>query len=368
MRRVFENAGSKARTSYEDYLKAISSLSLFFSESCTPYIDYRIVENLFCRCFNAENLSRSCIAVDARIGNHGIGIKTFVDTPFQKIAEFDRQREELSTGNVRKDAERVSELRNERMDFCRDAYAIEEFTYHYVIRRDHNLAIHECPMDFIDVDAIDVTKETSKGFDFSDGINRYRYNRAKSTLFESFDIDNPISSFDVKFIEDPIESILNLYRSEHPEGESEQEETLVLPLYSTRGTVHVPERSGLNQWNAAGRPRDYDEIYIPYQKAYRDESVGFFPPRDTPFDLKLPNGSVMSAKICQQDGKAIMSNPNKELGQWLLRDVLHLEKGQLVTLDMLEKKGVNAVMFTKHPDGKYSIDFTYRDADSGDSV
>ncbi len=132
-------------------------------------------------------------------------------------------------------------------------------------------------------------------------------------------------------------------------------------------TVHVPEKSGLNQWNAGGRARDYDEIYIPYQKAYRDESVGFFPARDTPFELKLPNGKTMSAKICQQDGKAIMSNPNKELGQWLLRDVLHLGKGELVTLEILEKKGVNAVMFTKHSDGKYSIDFIYQDYQPGDS-
>ena len=122
--------------------------------------------------------------------------------------------------------------------------------------------------------------------------------------------------------------------------------------------MHVPEKSGLNQWNAGGRARSYDEIYIPYPKEYRDISVGFFPARDTPFDLELPNGETISAKVCQDDGKAIMSNPNRDLGNWLLRDVLKLEPGEIVTLDMLDNLGINAVMFTKHADGKYSIDFT----------
>ena len=56
-----------------------------------------------------------------------------------------------------------------------------------------------------------------------------------------------------------------------------------------------------------------------------------------------------------------MSNPNKDLGRWLLRDVLHLPEGELVTMDMLDNLGINAVMFTKEDDGKYSIDFTQID-------
>jgi len=360
MGRIFEDADADTRESYERYLKAISSLSYLFSDSDTPYIDYRLVENLFCRCFNAENLSRSCIAVDARIGSHGIGIKTFVDQPVQKIAEFDRQREELSSGDALADARRVSELRNERMDFCRDSYAIDNFSYHYIIRRAHNLAIHEGPMDYIDTDSVRVVRDTPKGFDFTDGHNRYRFNRAKSTLFESFDLERPLRSFDVDYIEDPIDAVVRMYQ-ESDISRAKPEDTVILPLYSTRGTVHVPEKSGLNQWNAGGRARDYDEVYIPYPRATREGSPGFFPPRDTPFELKLPNGKMMIAKVCQDEGKAIMSNPNKDLGQWLLRDVLHLGKGELVTIDLLDRKGVNAVMFTKHADGTYSVDFTYQD-------
>jgi hypothetical protein len=45
-----------------DYLKllsAVSKLSGLFSESAVPFINYRVAENIFCRSFEARNLSRS---------------------------------------------------------------------------------------------------------------------------------------------------------------------------------------------------------------------------------------------------------------------------------------------------------------------
>ena len=162
MKSVYSLSDASVRQEYEKYLKALSSISYLFSDSSTPYLDYRIAENLFCRCFGAENLSRSCIAVDARIGTMGIGIKTFVDTPFQKIAEFDRKRSYAETGDVKEDAIRVSELRNERLDFSRDAYAIEDFIYHYIVRRERNLSIHECPMDYIDTERISIIRDNGR--------------------------------------------------------------------------------------------------------------------------------------------------------------------------------------------------------------
>ena len=368
MKEVFCNATKDVRHSYVQHLRAMSSISSLFSDSSTPYIDYRVVENLFCRCFDAENLSRACIAIDARIESTGVGIKTFVDSPFQKIAEFDKKRSYTDTGDVIEDAIRVSELRNERLDFSKDAYAIDDFIYHYVVRRKNNLAIHECPMDYIDLDRIKVTKETEKGFDFTDGKNRFKFSRSKSTILEAFDLNRPLYSFDVKYISDPTQAIMKIYSGEVVfdivNGQnSPNYPTLVLPLFSKRGSVHVPTKSGLNQWNAGGRKRDYDEIYIPYPVEERRCNPDFFPGRDVPFDLELPSGETISAKVCQDDGKAIMSNPNKELGRWLLRDVLHLEEGTLVTMDMLDNLGINAVMFTKEDKGKYSIDFTNINSD-----
>ena len=359
---IYERSSEEPRQRYQKYLMAMSAISRLFSDSDKPYLDYRIVENLFCKCFGAENLSRSCIAVDARVGAEGIGIKTFVDnSPFQKIAEFDEKRSEVDSGDAYEDACKVSELRNTRLDFATDAYAIDSLSYHYVLRHDFSLSVHECPMDHIDFDSLRLVSETVKGFEFEDRMNRYRFNRAKSTLFKSFPLDKPVYEFGVSYIDSPEDALLKILEmvEEHP-AEAE-EDTLILPLFSSRKGGYVPERSGLNQWNAMGRPRSYDEVYIPYNKEYRNASIGFFPARDTPFDLLLPNGKHMSAKVCQADGKAIMSNPNKDLGEWLLRDVLKLKDGQLVTMDILDDKGVNAVIFTKHKNGTYSVDFSYVD-------
>lgn len=101
---------------------------------------------------------------------------------------------------------------------------------------------------------------------------------------------------------------------------------------------------------------DVNELYIPYPSIDRNRG-SFFPPRDTAFELRLPDGEWISAKVCQQDGKAIMSNPNNLLGKWLLRDVLELQEGTQITYEMLKEYGIDSVIFTKLDEGKYSIDF-----------
>ncbi|MCQ2071311.1 MAG: hypothetical protein MJZ68_09290, partial [archaeon] len=113
------------------------------------------------------------------------------------------------------------------------------------------------------------------------------------------------------------------------------------------GRIHLHHFTSFTFFIYAIIKNNLQYTYIPYQKEDRERISGFFPGRDEPFDLELPHGNTISAKICQDEGKAIMSNPNKDLGNWLLRDVLGLEKGQLVTMDLLEGKEVNAVLFTK---------------------
>ena len=71
----------------------------------------------------------------------------------------------------------------------------------------------------------------------------------------------------------------------------------------------------------------------------------------------LPDGQWIKAKVCQQDGKAIQSNPNSSLGKWLLRDVVELDEGTLVTYDMLRVFNIDSVMFTKIEKYKYKVDF-----------
>jgi len=86
------------------------------------------------------------------------------------------------------------------------------------------------------------------------------------------------------------------------------------------------------------------------------ESNNFFPPKDHPFNLKTPDGNVMSAKVCQQDCKALMTNPNKEISTWLLRTVLLLEEYQVLTYEHLEELGVDSVIVTKVDENNYTID------------
>jgi hypothetical protein len=120
----------------------------------------------------------------------------------------------------------------------------------------------------------------------------------------------------------------------------------------------VQEKSGLNQWNASGRPRDPNEVYIQIPAWIHQDYKNFFPPRDESFTLMLPDGGEMSAKVCQDNSKALMSNPNSALGQWLLRDVLNLKEKELLTYGKLEEIGLDSVVIYKLGNGKYDIDFT----------
>ena len=132
---------------------------------------------------------------------------------------------------------------------------------------------------------------------------------------------------------------------------------IVLPLYGRKaGEKHVFERSGLNQWNADGRIRNPNELYIPIPSLIRSSYPDFLPNRNTPFDLHFPNGDVMKVKVSQDDGKALMSQHNADLGEWLLRDILGVEEGMLVTYSMLEKIGIDAVEIS-NVDGEFHIDF-----------
>lgn len=64
--------------------------------------------------------------------------------------------------------------------------------------------------------------------------------------------------------------------------QTEQKEFVILPLYSTRNGL-VPERSGLNQWNANGRKCSLDEVYIPIPIQIHQNFPDFFSSRDVPF-------------------------------------------------------------------------------------
>lgn len=346
----------------------MAAASRLFSTSSKPYLDYRMAENLFCRTFGAENVSRSCVAIDAKLGTLGIGIKTFVDTPMQKIAEFDEKIGDLN-GDPLHDAVVVSKLRNLRLDATRDAYNVDRFIYHYIVRTEGAIRIFEEPMDYIDVDKIRITKSSAKSFRFTDRKNTYSFNRSKSTLLKSFKLEEPVAEIKVEFLNDPITALFGEI-DVRQEGLMSVEtgdiaESVILPLFTTRGGRHVPEKSGINLWNASGRKRHPDEVEIRIPAKIKRENLDFFPPRYEPFKLYLPDGTELSASICQEGEKALMSNPNKDLGNWLLRRVMHLDEWELATIEKLDDLGIDAVIITKYPD-HYRMDFTYIGEDQED--
>jgi len=152
---------------YEKLIKAVCLLSNLFSDSDKPYIDYRLAENMFCRCFGADNLSRSDCSVDARLEGLGIGIKTFLGTgktpSLQKVAEFNRDSPKFRNMDLAELVRCVSELRNERIAFTKRTYGIDDTQYHCLVRDSGCVSIIECPMSQVNTDKICIDSEKRHG-------------------------------------------------------------------------------------------------------------------------------------------------------------------------------------------------------------
>ncbi len=379
------------QNNYKQMLTIMGQLSNLFSESDCPYLAYRAHENIFCRYLEADNLARYDCSADAKKDGIGIGLKTWMGNDDQKVAEFGKLKKNYADLTGIDLVKKIAEYRNERIRVTKKLHGINQMIYHVVKRVPNMMQILECAFDYIDIDSIKLIP--NRGNDnntyFTDGKHTYHFSVSKNTLYMIFDDLELLDSFEVGIMDNPYMYLLSLTQQNpsdrlpidlvSQQGEMiESSQTsakkrivtkpmLCLPLYSRRGPdkeKFVAEKSGLNQWNAAGRVRDADEIYIPYQAVDRQRDLTFFPPRDTSFTLHLPDGTRISAKVCQEAdknnsliGKAIMSNPNKVLGKWLLRDVFELDEGTVITYEMLEMFGVDSVIFTKNEELDYSIDF-----------
>ena len=349
------------REYYESMLKIIGSLSRLFSESDVPYLDSRVAENLYCKSFGAKNKGREDSSVDAVYNKAGIGIKTFMGNGAQKIAEFNRDILQFASLRALEKAKKIAELRNKRIEFTKRAYGLNEVQYHCIRREKGKMILCESSMDLIDTAQVKILQDTEKSLKFKDNKNSYIFNVSKSVLLKKFPKENIVAEFGVEILEDPFKILgktLEMHKKEVLETMKIKYQFVILPLYSMeKDEKIVPEKSGLNQWNAGGRKRDEDEVYIRVPHWIHEKFPGFFPKRDTKFKLRLPNGEFISAKICQDDDKALMSDPNKALGQWILRDVLELKKGQLLNYKMLQEIGIDSVIIQKIGELEYSIDF-----------
>jgi len=363
----YKNQPKEHQDNYKQMLSIMGNLTLLFSESNHPYLPYRAHENIFCKYFDAENLARFDCSADAKQSSIGIGLKTWMGNDDQKVAEFGKLRETYKDLTGIALVKKVSEYRNERIRITKNIHGIDEMIYHIIKRIPNAMQIIECAFDYIDIDSIAVIsgRGNVNNTYFTDVKHTYHFSSSKNTLYMIFDNYDILDEFEVEIMADPYSYLMNLADSSAAQAVIEQQAVdytnkLCLRLYSSdkKNGKFVPEKSGLNQWNAGGRKRNVNEVYISYPAEDRKHSIGFFPARDTVFDLLMPDGFIIPTKVCQDDGKAIMSNPNKILGEWLLRTVFELSEGTVVTYEMLEKFGVDSVIFTRLEEGKYKIDFS----------
>lgn len=339
---------------YFEMLKLVSSLSNLFAQSDAPFLDYRLAENIFCRFFSSENKARDCSVYDAVKNELGIGIKTFLinrGSSIEKIAEFNKLKPELDLKSHEDLAIQLATFFNRRIDSANSIYGVTDSIYHIIGRKPGELSVFNDSFRKIDPNSIRNVHDDIKSLSFQESGFEYRFNKSKSVLMRRFELPKTVVNVPVELIEDPLDLLSNLLthvdtRKKRPLEIEHKRKSIRLPLYSehSNGVKYVPEKSGLNQWHAGGRKRDENEVYIPVPARFHREHPNFFPSRDTPFVLVLPDKTELEAKICQDNDKALMSCPNSALGEWLLRKVLKKKPGELVTMQDLDVAGIDSVI------------------------
>lgn len=344
---------------YTRLLQAVASMSRLYSDNTVPYVDSRFVEKLFIETSGAKDLSRSDKSFDALLApDVGVGIKTFLaasgNSKREKVAEFTTfanhgEFEGLTPENL---AVKVASFRNNRVlsDANELAIDISSSIYHCLVRITNGAIIHEEPYSPIELQNLRPTdrsgkalkkwQASGKGVFFSDGLSNYNFNGSKNVLFKEFKFKIDEGVIDLPIFSDIFDRITQWFDGMQPKPIKVSDELgnvlvamdtpdygrpgidfVVLPLYSVQtGSKEVAEKSGINQWNAGGRQRKFGEAYIPIPSEVHRLCPGFFPGRDAKFDMYLPNSSnSVQGKVCQQGGKALMSDPNTVLGNWIMR-------------------------------------------------
>lgn len=404
---VWEQYSIEQRREYIRFLEVYGALTNLFRQKkgqLIPYLDSKFQETVFAKTFNSKNVDYSNTPHDVLsiFGNDriGIGLKTFMGSnpSFQKVMQIKSYQNEIN--DIRdKDTEnlayKISEIKNEILvrDHKRLGLSSDKNIYHYVTRDKGKFVINECSYPLIDLSSLRVSKPTPTSIVWSDGVKDYKYTFGDSQIWQKFDPTSKdtsvLTQFDVKIIEDPFSFLINAYLEfigSSKESEVDIEE-VYLPLYSF-ARQEVSEKSGLNAWNAKSKskgsdiPRPAKEVYIPIPIEFHKKHPFFFTrinmmdiidklrnKEEIPevrFHLLLPNGKKLPSLITQGNMKALQSGSSIErdekgdlygqgaLGQWLLVDVLGLNKRQPVTREWLQKKGTDSVRLWKKK-GDYSI-------------
>lgn len=377
------------RKEYIDFLKIFGAISGLFKETKEgdnankPYLYYRNHEQLFAKVFNVEDLTRKDSAFDAvaKIEDQriGIGLKTWIhtrDLTFQKVAEFNKVAPvEFAPLIENKEYEqliyKVSELRNERIKLDQRQYNTQFDIYHNITRDDNVMNIVETSYDLVQLDSLKLLNQNGKTYTFTDGLNKYKFYASKSVLLKEFDASKPkiLERIPIIQFDDPFE-LIKMIRLPAETKEEEPKEVIYLPIYSDV-SMRVEEKSGFNAWNAASKSkgsgilRPEYEAYIPIPKWIHHTFPRFFgfdalnrEERNaaTAFNLHLPDDRKIKAIVTQDNGKSLQTNPQSELGKWILHDVLGLQPRELLTMDHLVKLGVDSLKITKLDNKNYKIE------------
>ncbi|MEY4480955.1 MAG: hypothetical protein RIQ84_117 [Pseudomonadota bacterium] len=389
---------------YENLLKAVASMSRLYSDNNKAFIHPRFVEKLYAHASGAKDLSRRDMSFDALLApNIGVGVKTFIAENIsigksEKVAEFTRLASlgEFDGLDHEGKALKSAQLRNSRVSSDANEYSIDidKSIYHCLVRTNGGAIIHEEPYQLIDTNNIKPTDSRGSEISkfqidgtghtyFSDGNSNYCYNKAKNVLYKKFELNHHKNSelIPLLILDDILEKILSWANLEqqHPkkillpivEESNTNQNFVVLPLYKT-STKEVQEKSGINQWNAGGRERKFGESYIPIPQIIHKKYPNFFPPSNQKFKIKLPNDKIISAKVCQQNNKALMSDPNTDLCDWLYKiiDLTDLAIQQRFLnkkpykYDDLKKVGKDSVRVTKVENQDHQYEIESMDLDS----
>ena len=396
---------------YLKLLKPVASLSYLFSDNAVPYVNSKFVERLYVIAAGAQDTASDNSSFDAIAPiKVAVGIKTFVSSRSarsenEKIAEFTKDANAGMFDGLDDEQllRKAIELRNLRLASDAKTYGIDisKAIYHCLIRLEGAAIVHEEPMSLVDIPNLEpvdaqgrVLKKIGDKVLLSDGLNTYSYNKSKRVLYKRFPVIMPPKPEFGGLIHLPInKNILNelsggmfsdspnyadnlsvhetsqqslIFTSDDEYGEAKpykiSKDSIILPLYSTKsGKKEVPLRSGINQWNAAGRLRKFGEAYIPIPSWIYNSFPNFLPPRNQYFRLMLQDGTIQRAKICQDGGKALMTDPNDKLCAWFYSAIEpnltynkimnRLPEKRPYTYEDLVRVGKDSVQLTKAPAG-----------------
>lgn len=382
---IWNKFTNESKEEYIEFLKIFGSLSGLFKDNKNgknakkPYLYYRNHEQLFTRIFEVEDLTRNDSAFDA-LGSWdgdrvGIGLKTWIhtrDLTYQKVAEFNKLAPKeisplIDKGDSYAVIKKVASLRNDRIMLDKRLHNTNRDVYHFVTRDDNVMNIVETSYDLIDLNSIELISSDETTFTFKDRLHKYKFYKSKSVLLEEFDASNYeiIESIPIKQFEDPFELIKMIKLDTNIKESENKNDVIYLPLYQDKkeGMV-VSDCSGVNIRNGKSKnkgsntPRPLYEIEVRISKWIHKVFPYFFDLNAlnlvdikneelNDFDLILPDGRVLRGRVKQANGKSLQTNPQGDLGKWILKDVLGLENREIVTMELLERLGIDSLKITK---------------------